>query len=96
LLSTRGMTPDLSNRPIHDELSKCVDQARALRDEVRLQVHLAGMDADRLVDDVGKELESIAASISRAGESSRTAFFERLRKIEDKLTEIARTVPGAL
>jgi hypothetical protein len=90
------MTPELSNKPIQAELAKCVDQVTALRDEVRLQVHLAGMDANRAVADVSAELEAIGRTIATASEASRVALLERLRRVEEALADIARTLPGAV
>ena len=90
------MQPDLSNEPIQVELTKCVDQLRALREEVRLQVHLAGMNTNRTIDDIGKELEAIASEVANAARPARAAFLERLRRVEDKLTDVARSLPGVL
>jgi hypothetical protein len=86
----------LSNQPIQLQLTKCLDQLAALREEVRLQAHLAGMDANRVVDEVGRELEAIASEIASAGELARSALFERLRRVEEALANLARSVPGAV
>lgn len=87
------LTP-FSNEPVRAELTKCLDDLRGLRDEVHLQVHLAGLDANRVVGQVDTELDAIALEIQRAAEPPRVAVLAGLRRLEETLTDIARSIPG--
>jgi hypothetical protein len=68
-----------------DDLKQDIEQVKRLRDEIRLKLHLAGMDAR----DAWHELNAEADRISReAGSASRAAvktLIERMRAFSEEL-----------
>jgi|HubBroStandDraft_2_1064218.scaffolds.fasta_scaffold1378863_1 hypothetical protein len=74
---------------LKDEIKKGLDYLRTLRDEVRVKVHLAGMDAK---DEWNKKLEphlfdveQKAVEASDASRHALTEAVEKLKKFRDSL-----------
>jgi len=66
------------------EIDKTLDQMRTLRDEVRLKVHLAGMDAEdewRKLEPQLHAAEKIAEDVTDATKKTLTEAYERLSKL---------------
>ena len=69
---------------IKAEIDKTLNQMRTLRDEVRLKVHLAGMDAEDEWAKLEPQLqaaEQIAEDATEATKKAVTDAFQRLSKL---------------
>jgi hypothetical protein len=82
-------TPNPTATDIKDEIKKGLDHLRTLRDEVRVKVHLAGMDVK---DEWNKKLEphlfDVEQKAIEASDASRHAVadaVEKLKKFRDSL-----------
>ena len=82
------------NQPVETELTRTLDQLTRLRDEVRLQLHLAGMEMTSEFSRAEADIEKAALALAARAEGPRIAALERLRRVEDVLTRIARSIPG--
>jgi len=60
-----------------------VGTLKTLRDEIRLRIHLAGMDAREAFADVEKEAERAIGGSGR----------QALRKLIDRLERVRQTIP---
>lgn len=72
------------------ELNATLDELRTLRDEIRVQLHLAGMDAkDRWNRDLEPRLFSMEKRVEReVGDATRSALHElaeSMRRFRDNL-----------
>ncbi|HSQ66062.1 MAG TPA: hypothetical protein VLM85_22725 [Polyangiaceae bacterium] len=77
----------METSPIQTELQKTLDQLRRLRDEVRVQAHLGGMEAKKAWDELEPKLAEADRLAEKASEESLHAAVDALRKLKDlKLT----------
>lgn len=88
------MNHDPLNQPVEVELKRTLDQLTRLRDETRLQIHLAEMNLTREFTRVEEEIEAATLAMVASTDAPRIAVLERLRAAEDALTRIARAIPG--
>lgn len=88
---TRG---GMNTQQIKDEVEKNVERLTSLRDEVKLKLHLATLDAkqewDERIEPRVNEVEQAAKSIT---ESSRSTLNEIVAKLEDFLARIRDSAP---
>jgi hypothetical protein len=78
-----------AGQDIKSELEKSVNTLRELRDEVRVKLHLAGMDVkdewNRLEPQLESTLERAARDITDASKTALTDVTEAVRKLRSKL-----------
>jgi hypothetical protein len=72
------------------DIKKSLDALRALRDEVRLQVHLAGMEVKERWGKLEPRLEAVEHAAQEATESSRDAVNETVKLLRDFLTSLRK------
>jgi hypothetical protein len=72
------------------ELKKSLELLRTLRDEVRVQLHLGGMDARRRWDEIEPRLASVEQAAKDATESSRAAVGEVIAALKELKTSLKR------
>lgn len=72
-----------THSPIQTELRETLDQLRRLRDEVRVQAHLGGMEAKKAWDALEPKLAEADRLAEKASEESLRAAVEALRKLKD-------------
>jgi hypothetical protein len=73
---------------LKDELKKGLDHLQTLRDEVRVRLHLAGLDAKQEWDKLEPHLLDVERAAHEASEASRHAVtdaVERLKKLRSSL-----------
>jgi hypothetical protein len=73
---------------LHAELKKTLDQLQMLRDEVRLQLHLAGLEAKERWNKLEPKLEEAEHRAAEATESSLDALKQTvgsLRELRESL-----------
>ena len=71
------------------EIEKTLGLMRTLRDEVRVKVHLADMDAKRAWNKLEPYLSEVERTASDFGEATRTAASEAVKR----LTELRSSLP---
>jgi hypothetical protein len=67
--------------PIQAQLRDTLSQLARLRDEVRVQAHLAGMDAKKAWDELEPKLAEADRLAEKASEESLRAAKDALRKV---------------
>ena len=73
---------------LKDEVKKGLDQLKTLRDEVRVRLHLAGMEVKDEWNKLEPHLFDVEQSAKEATEASRRAIVEavdRLKKLRESL-----------
>jgi hypothetical protein len=73
---------------LKDEIQKSLDVIHTLRDEVRVKLHLAGMEAKERWSKLEERLEAVERTAQEATESSRQAVqdtVELLKEFRSKL-----------
>jgi hypothetical protein len=79
-----------TSQSLKDQLKKNLDQLVALRDEVRVRVHLAGMELRdewmRLEPRLADAEQKARADISEASRNALTELIHRLEKLRSRLT----------
>src|SRR5512142_1451421 len=68
--------------PIQAQMRNVVAELRKLRDEVRVQLHLANMDAKKAWDELEPKLEEADRMAENASEETFHAAVETLRKLK--------------
>jgi hypothetical protein len=90
-LKERTMNHETTNRTaaeLKEELKKGLEHLRTLRDEVRVRLHLAGMDARDEWNKLEPHLFDVEQAAHEATEASRRAVaeaVERLKKLRQSL-----------
>jgi lipid II:glycine glycyltransferase (peptidoglycan interpeptide bridge formation enzyme) len=74
---------------LKNEMKKGVDLLRTLRDEIKVKVHLAGMDAKDQWAKLEPELSKVERAAEQATESSKKLMDEALNRLK-KLRESLR------
>ena len=69
--------------PIQAELRDTLDQLRRLRDELRVQAHLGGMEAKKAWDELEPKLAEADRLAEKASEESLKAAVDALRKLKE-------------
>ena len=79
-------------KPIKQEVDKAVAQLRTLRDEIRLQLHLAGKDAQeawkKLEPSLG-ELEQKMGQVTDATKAKAQELLKRFGELRDRVRQQA-------
>jgi hypothetical protein len=73
---------------IKDELKKGLDSLKTLRDEVRVRLHLAGLDAKTELNKLEPHLFEVEQAAKEVSEASHRAVSEavaRLKKLRESL-----------
>jgi hypothetical protein len=81
-------TTNRSAAELKDEVKKGLEHLKTLRDEVRVRLHLAGMDAKDEWNKLEPHLLDVEQSARDATEASRKAVgdaVEKLKKLRDSL-----------
>ena len=77
-----------TNHRLEDEMKQGLALMQTMRDEVRLQIHLAGMEAKEewnRLEPVLTEVEQAAATMTEATHHALHQALERLRKLRSSL-----------
>ncbi len=69
--------------PIQAELKDTLDQLRRLRDELRVQAHLGGMEAKKAWDELEPKIAEADRLAEKASEESLRRAVDALRKLKD-------------
>jgi hypothetical protein len=64
------------------ELEKSLTKLQTLRDEVRVRLHLAGMDLKQQWDKLEPQLEQVEKKAGEVSEEARTVLSEAVKKLE--------------
>jgi hypothetical protein len=75
---------------LKDDIAKSLDLIRTLRDEVRLQLHLAGMEAKERWGSLEPRLEAVEKAAQEATESSRQAVQEAVGLLKEFRASLSR------
>jgi hypothetical protein len=59
--------------------------AQALRDEIRLQVHLAGMDAKTTFEQLEKQADKLAQELARDTQKAWGQLVEGFKKVREQI-----------
>ena len=81
-------TTNRSAAELKDEVKKGLDHLKTLRDEVRVRLHLAGMEAKEEWNKLEPHLLDVEQSAREATEASRRAVadaVEKLKKLRESL-----------
>jgi predicted nucleic acid-binding Zn-ribbon protein len=81
-------TPNRTATDLKDEIKKGLDHLRTLRDEVRVKLHLAGMEAKAEWNKLEPHLFDVEQKAHEASDASRHAVaeaVEKLKKLRDSL-----------
>ena len=82
----RGLQPrapmQTTQTPIQAQMRNVVAELRKLRDEIRVQVHLGGMDAKKAWDDLEPKLAEADRMAENASEDAFHTAVETLRKLK--------------
>jgi hypothetical protein len=70
-------------RQLSEELRRELESLQTLRDEVRVRVHLAGMDVRRRWSELEPRIDDLLDSAKRLGEASVEAVREALRVMRE-------------
>lgn len=73
---------------LKDEVRETLDTLTTLRDEIRVQVHLAGMDAKQRWDELEQDVERVQRAAMDASEKS-------LHALRDTLLEFQQTLQAS-
>ena len=75
---------------LKEELKKSLDLLRSLRDEARVQMHLAGMEAKERWDKVEPQVAAAERAAQEATESSRSAVQEAAKLLKEFLATLKK------
>ncbi len=64
------------------EMKKGLDRLRTLRDELRVQAHLAGMDAKKRWEELEPKLEGVERAAEEATEASRKLVADTVKALQ--------------
>jgi hypothetical protein len=84
----RTETMNQTTTDLKNELEKSLTLLRTLRDEVRVKLHLAGMDAKdqwKQLEPRLAEVEEVAAQVTEASRAAVVDAVTRLKKFRDSL-----------
>lgn len=71
-----------SHNPIQAQMRNVVEELRKLRDEIRVQVHLGGMEAKKAWDELEPKLAEADRLAENASEDTFHEVVETLRKLK--------------
>jgi hypothetical protein len=73
-----------------DELREGIDRLRALRDEVRVRVHLAGMDAKDEWRELAPRLDALERAAGEASAATREALSEAIGRLTEPRSSLIK------
>jgi hypothetical protein len=79
-----------STKEIRSEVRNGLERLRALKDEARLQVHLASLDAKKRWDELQPQLQAVERTAEEASEASRKVIADGVKALEELLATIRR------
>ena len=82
-------TPKTTTRAL---LQASLDELRGIRDEIRVRLHLGGMDAKDAFHDVERELDSLGHELTVAGDETLEKAAEGLEKLAKSLRALRSKV----
>jgi hypothetical protein len=77
-MDTTSTTNDLKN-----EMKKSLELLRTLRDEVRVQLHLGGMEAKQRWEQLEPRLEQVEQAAKEVTDASRAAVGEAVKTLKE-------------
>ncbi|RMH00105.1 MAG: hypothetical protein D6705_01390 [Deltaproteobacteria bacterium] len=87
------MTDATTTSDKFDRVQKIVDELRTMRDELRVQLHLAGMEAQtRWKEDLQPRLDKLEAEIEQAGRNLGDTLERQSLELRDQIRELWSTV----
>ena len=75
-----------------EEIDELVTNLQKIRDEIRLQLHLASMDAKKGFDQLEPELRRLEERTTHATEESANEIKEALRKLQSRFRDLCERV----
>ena len=84
------MEPSVTTQ-LKGDIEKSLNLLRTLRDEVRVQVHLAGMEAKERWGDLEPRIDTVLQSAHEATDSSRDTVAEAVKLIRDFLGSLKKS-----
>jgi hypothetical protein len=83
------------NRTTHDlkaEMKKSLELLATLRDEVRVQLHLGGLDAKKRWDDLQPQLHTVERAAREATDASHKLVSDSVKALEDLRASIRESI----
>ena len=71
-----------TKRPLKDEVKKNLENLQTLRDEVRVKIHLAGMELKNQWTKLEPRLDEVEKAAHDITESSRAALADAIKRLE--------------
>ncbi len=84
------MEPSVTTQ-LKGDIEKSLNVLRTLRDEVRVQMHLASMEAKERWSDLEPRIEGVLQSAHEATESSRETVTEALKLMRDFVASLKKS-----
>jgi hypothetical protein len=78
---------------LKQEFARTLQSARTLRDQIRVEIHLAGLDAQDRWKQLEPQLDDVERFGSDASEAARAAASKVARSFEDFRTNLKRHPP---
>jgi hypothetical protein len=82
------MNTDKLTKDVKTEVSKGLEKLQQLRDEAKLHLHLATLDARQEWDKLEPKIEELETKAAELGSSSRTAINELVERVEGFVTKL--------
>ncbi|HEU4409645.1 MAG TPA: hypothetical protein VFS43_30600 [Polyangiaceae bacterium] len=80
------MTPNVND--LKNEIGNSLTRLQTLRDEVRVRLHLAGMDAKDRWDEIESHLADVERSAGQISDASRAAIKQAIERVEGFLDSL--------
>ena len=80
----------VSSEELRAELRRGVDTIRMLRDEIRVHLHLASMDARKKWNELEPRILDVEMLAHKSGEEARDAIQDAVRSLRELRDSIAR------
>jgi hypothetical protein len=80
---------------VKNEVSKGLDKLTMLRDEAKLHLHLATLDAKQEWDKLEPRIDELQAKATQLTESSKTAVHELVERVESFVSKIKAKATSA-
>jgi predicted anti-sigma-YlaC factor YlaD len=84
------MDTETVQRKLTEDIKRSLDLVRSLRDEARVQMHLAGMETRELWDKLEPQVEAVERTAQEATESSRIALQEAVKLLREFLATLRK------
>jgi rhodanese-related sulfurtransferase len=73
---------------VRKQLAKAMDDLRGLRDELRLKIHLAGLDTKDVLDDLGNRLENLELELSDAADVALESIRAKTHELRESFEKL--------